>query len=208
VTSAELVILAGANGVGKTTYARSNLSSFIDQQAFLNADDIARAANPSDVEAVAIGAGRTMLRRRRKLIEEQLPFCMETTLATRTLLRSIEEARVVGYRVKLIFLFTPFANINELRVKQRVMAGGHNIDTDTIRRRHARGLTLATKASSSTREPICRWRSSERIRVACRWLIERVGRCSWSVFGLWEEHPSRPTERVLLIVEQQIGDAW
>ena len=29
-----------------------------------------------------------------------------------------------------------------MRVKQRVMEGGHNIDTDTIRRRHARGLQL------------------------------------------------------------------
>jgi predicted ABC-type ATPase len=134
------MVLAGANGVGKTTFARANLSAFINQQAFLNADDIARTANPSDVEAVAIEAGRTLLRRRRKLIAERLSFCIETTLATRTLLRSIEEARAVGYRVTLIFLFTPFANINELRVKQRVMAGGHNIDTDTIRRRHTLGL--------------------------------------------------------------------
>lgn len=102
-------------GVGKTTFARANLSAFINQQAFLNADDIARTANPSDVEAVAIEAGRTLLRRRRKLIAERLSFCTETTLATRTLLRSIEEARAVSYRVTLIFLFTPFANINELR---------------------------------------------------------------------------------------------
>jgi predicted ABC-type ATPase len=127
-----------------TTFARANLSTFIKQQAFLNADDVARAANPSDVEAVAIEAGRTMLRRRRELIKERLSFCVETTLATRTLLRSIEEAHAVGYRVKLIFLFTPFANINELRVKQRVMTGGHNIDTDTIRRRHALGLKYLT----------------------------------------------------------------
>ena len=140
MTPPELIILAGANGVGKTTFARANLSTFINQQAFLNADDIARTANPSDVEAVAIEAGRTLLRRRSKLIEERLSFCVETTLATRTLLRSVEEARAQGYRVLLVFLFTPFANINELRVKQRVMAGGHNIDTDTIRRRHTLGL--------------------------------------------------------------------
>src|SRR5688500_17593512 len=99
------MVLAGANGVGKTTVARANLSTFINQQAFLNADDIARTANPSDVEAVAIEAGRTMLRRRRKLVEERLSFCIETTLATRTLLRSIRQARAGGYRVTLVFLF-------------------------------------------------------------------------------------------------------
>lgn len=36
--------------------------------------------------------------------------------------------------------FSPLPNVNELRVEQRVMKGGHNIDTDTIRRRHAIGL--------------------------------------------------------------------
>jgi predicted ABC-type ATPase len=52
VISPDLVILAGANGVGKTTFARTNLADFVDQQSFLNADDIAREANPSDVAAL------------------------------------------------------------------------------------------------------------------------------------------------------------
>jgi predicted ABC-type ATPase len=42
--------------------------------------------------------------------------------------------------MRLIFLFMPFPQLNELRVKQRVMAGGHNIDTLTIHRRHRLGL--------------------------------------------------------------------
>jgi predicted ABC-type ATPase len=54
VTSPDLVILAGANGVGKTTFARANLTDYIDQQAFLNADDIARDVNPSDVGSAAL----------------------------------------------------------------------------------------------------------------------------------------------------------
>lgn len=69
-------------------------------------------------------------------------FCIETTLATRTLLRFVKAAQAVGFRTRLIFLFTPFAQLNELRVKQRVMAGGHNIDTQTIHRRHRLGLML------------------------------------------------------------------
>jgi predicted ABC-type ATPase len=46
VIAPDLVILAGANGLGKTTFARANLMAFIDQQAFLNADDVARDVNP------------------------------------------------------------------------------------------------------------------------------------------------------------------
>jgi predicted ABC-type ATPase len=67
-------------------------------------------------------------------------FYVETTLATRTLLRFVKEAGRRGFRTRLIFLFTPFPQLNELRVKQRVMAGGHNIDTATIHRRHRLGL--------------------------------------------------------------------
>jgi len=138
VTEPELVVLAGPNGVGKTTFAKLNLSSFIDQGAFLNADDIARDVNPSDVEAVAIDAGRQMLSRRKDFLQRRQPFCLETTLATRTLLRFVHQAASAGYRTRLFFLFTPLPHLNELRV----MRGGHNIEVDTIRRRHKSGLQL------------------------------------------------------------------
>lgn len=141
----ELVILAGPNGVGKTTFAQSNLNSFIEQGAFLNADDMARDSNPSDVEAVAIDAARRMLGRRKNFLERRQSFCLETTLATRTLLRFVNQATAMGFRTRLFFLFTPLPYLNELRVKQRVMSGGHNIDTDTIRRRHKLGLELLAR---------------------------------------------------------------
>ena len=38
------VILAGPHGVGKTTFAHANLADFIKTNAFLDADDIARAS--------------------------------------------------------------------------------------------------------------------------------------------------------------------
>ncbi len=133
-------MLAGANGVGKTTFARANLRAFIDQDAFLNADDIAREMNWPNVQAVAVEAGRRLLQQRLRLLEQRKSFSIETTLASRTLLRFVDRVRDEGYSVKLVFLFTPFPSTNELRVKQRVMSGGHNVDTDTIRRRHSLGL--------------------------------------------------------------------
>ena len=140
MTSPVLIILAGPNGAGKTTFATHNLESFIEAGTFLNADEIARTAHPEDVDAVAVQAGRSILSERRQLLSHQLSFCIETTLAT--LRRFILDAHAEGYISRLIFLFTPHPQLNELRVKQRVMAGGHNIDTDTIRRRHRRGLQL------------------------------------------------------------------
>lgn len=140
MTKPYFVILAGPNGAGKTTFARANLAEFIDTNAFLNADEIARHIQPDNVSAVAMEAGRRLLRERRIRLDKAQSFCIETTLATRTLLRFLSEASKLGFRTRLIFLFTPFPQLNELRVKQRVMAGGHNIDTATIHRRHRSGL--------------------------------------------------------------------
>jgi predicted ABC-type ATPase len=140
VTKPFLVILAGPNGVGKTTFARANLVEFIRSDAFLNADDVAREMRPDDVAAVAVGAGRRLLDERQARLAAGQSFCIETTLATRTLLRFVKQAQDAGFRTRLIFLFTPYPQLNELRVKQRVMAGGHNVDTATIYRRHRKGL--------------------------------------------------------------------
>jgi predicted ABC-type ATPase len=142
VTLPILAILAGPNGAGKTTFAKHNLRVFIEAGTFLNADNIARVTRPEDVDAVALQAGRSMLNERRALLRRRVSLCIETTLATLTLRNFILDARAAGYLSRLTFLFTPFPQLNELRVKQRVMAGGHNIETDTIRRRHTRGLQL------------------------------------------------------------------
>lgn len=142
MTAPTFVILSGPNGAGKTTFAQHNLQSFIEAGTFLNADEMARAVRPDNVEAAAIRAARDMLDARQALVERGVSFCVETTLATRTLLSFVKTAHDSGYASRLLFLFTPFPQLNEMRVKQRVMAGGHNIDTDTIRRRHMRGLQL------------------------------------------------------------------
>ena len=95
-----------------------------------------------------------MIRRRDELISSGKSFCIETTLASRTLLSLIGRANKASYVTRLIFLFTPTPQINEFRVKQRVMRGGHNIDTDTIRRRHMGGLRLLPDYIQACREAI------------------------------------------------------
>ena len=135
-----LIVLAGPNGSGKTTYARTNLQSFIETGIFLNADDIAREGSPSDVQAAAIEAGRIAIQRRSDLLRQGKSLCVETTLAGNSIIRFMREAKDIGYVVRLIFLFTASPELNEARVMQRVMEGGHNIPVDVIRRRHRRGL--------------------------------------------------------------------
>lgn len=149
-----LTLLAGPNGAGKSTYAPENLQELVAAGAFLNADDMARDLRADDVQAVAMRAGRQMLSRREAMLAEGRSFCVETTIATRTLLNFAGRARSLRYRLRLIFLFTSHSSLNESRVKQRVMLGGHNIDTDTIRRRHRRGLKYLPEYWTSADEAI------------------------------------------------------
>jgi predicted ABC-type ATPase len=140
VSAPYLIVVAGPNGSGKTTFAKSNLQQFIDKNVFLNADEIAREDNPGDVEAAAMDAGRKALVRRKSLVESGNSLGVETTLAGNSIRRFMQEAKQRGYIVRLVFLFTASPELNEARVMQRVMKGGHNVPVEDIHRRHGRGL--------------------------------------------------------------------
>jgi len=45
-----------------------------------------------------------------------------------------------GYRIKLIFLKLPNVEMAKVRVRNRVLKGGHNVPAATIERRLERGL--------------------------------------------------------------------
>jgi hypothetical protein len=57
----ELYIIAGPNGVGKTTFAHEFLPKYTDCTNFVNADLIARGIAPFSPDAAAFRAGRMML---------------------------------------------------------------------------------------------------------------------------------------------------
>ncbi len=57
----ELYIIAGPNGVGKTTFASPFLPKYADCTNFINADLIAHGMSPFSPEAAAVRAGRLML---------------------------------------------------------------------------------------------------------------------------------------------------
>ena len=52
----EIVIIAGANGVGKTTFARAFLQEY--DYEFLNADEIAKSLSPRNPSEKKISAGK------------------------------------------------------------------------------------------------------------------------------------------------------
>lgn len=135
-----LFIIAGCNGAGKTTASYSVLPDMLNCKEFVNADEIAKGLSPFQPEKVAIESGRIMLNRIRDLIKHKLDFAFETTLATKSYVKLIEEAQINGYFVTLVYFWLNTPELAVERVKSRVNAGGHNIPEEVILRRYKSGL--------------------------------------------------------------------
>jgi predicted ABC-type ATPase len=136
----DVIVIGGPNGAGKTTAANRLLPTTLELREFLNADEIARGLSPFDPEANAVAAGRMMIDRINKLVEEGKSFAFETTCAGHRQAKLLRSCHAAGYRVTFIFLWLPSPQIAIERVAQRVSLGGHRIPEDTIIRRYAAGV--------------------------------------------------------------------
>jgi predicted ABC-type ATPase len=135
-----LYIIAGCNGAGKTTASYTILPDMLNCDEFLNSDEIAKRLSPNKPEESAVRASRLMMERIEELIDKGETFGVETTLATRTLVRVITEAQQKGYVVTLVFFWLKMPELAVERVKLRVEAGGHYVPEATIRRRYDVGI--------------------------------------------------------------------
>lgn len=140
MSSPRIVILAGPNGAGKSTVAKYLLTEeyFIDE--FVNADAIATGLSAFAPEDVAFEAGRIMLGRIEALLKAKRSFAFETTLASKSFTRLIARAQSTGYRVTLLYVALPSAQLAKRRVARRVKEGGHSIPDNVIERRFYRSL--------------------------------------------------------------------
>lgn len=138
----EMWILAGPNGAGKTTLAQTHYSDLVGRGDFLNADEIARNISPNFPDKEAISAGRKLISRRNEAIRTRRDFVVETTLATRSLLRVTATAKAAGYNTGLIYLWVVDPELCIQRVASRVADGGHHIPSEVIIRRYWRGNAL------------------------------------------------------------------
>jgi len=111
---------------------------------YFNPDEAASrilAANPGMARSAANSAawyeGKRLLE---KAIANNYDFAFETTLATRSYVPWLTELKEEGYVIDIIFLWLSSPEMAIARVAERVRLGGHDVDSDVVRRRFARGL--------------------------------------------------------------------
>ena len=136
----KIIIFAGANGAGKTTFANGYLLNEASRPIFINADLVAAEVAPKHAESAAVGAGRYMLAAIDGCVAHGKSFAFETTLSGRGYIKKIEKWRAHGYYVHLVFLSLRTPEDAVTRVASRVRLGGHNIPKAVIHRRFRAGL--------------------------------------------------------------------
>lgn len=131
-------VVAGPNGSGKSTFALRYLPDYAGSIEYVNPDLVAQGLSPTDIRLSAIKAGKLTLTRIAELIAAGEPFGFETTLSGRGHLKLLSDARARGYAIHLYYLWMPAAAMLPVRIRHRVLDGGHDVPRDDVMRRYAR----------------------------------------------------------------------
>lgn len=104
--SKEVIIVAGANGSGKTTFARSFESQYPFK--FINADEIAKKIDPDNIDRidrVKVRAGKEFFQQIQDCMETGENFILESTLSGRSLAGMVRRLKEKGYFIKIAYIF-------------------------------------------------------------------------------------------------------
>lgn len=137
VRQPQFILIAGANGSGKSTSAPLVLAPSVP---YLNADDLARELAATGETKVDLIAGRRLLEKWDEHVSRRSDFGVETTLSSRSLAPRIVRLREVGYEFTLLFFWLANVELAVSRVAERVRKGGHDIPEPVIRRWYRAGL--------------------------------------------------------------------
>ena len=126
-----ILVFAGPNGSGKSSIT----DSYAQEGLYINADEIKKIRQCSDLEAAAEAE-----RLREDCLQKGSSFTFETVLSTRRNLDLLVRAKKAGYHIMSVFVMTVDPEINVFRVESRILDGGHDVPPDKIRSRYYKSL--------------------------------------------------------------------
>ncbi len=133
---AELIIAGGANGSGKTTFAREIVDTFGIK--YLGADEIAAEINKENPEKVAVRVARIFSQILEQSIENGASLLVESTLSGVSLKKFLVQAKAKKFKISIYFIYLSSAELCVKRIASRVARGGHHVPTEDVRRRFER----------------------------------------------------------------------
>ena len=134
----KLIIVGGANGVGKTTFAyQYKIEYGID---YLGADEIVKELSTNNHKQSDIMAGKEFFHRLNDYLKRSDSVIIESTLSGALLSKWIEKFKIKGYTIHMVFVFLEDVELCKKRVKARVTKGGHNVPDLDIERRFFRSI--------------------------------------------------------------------
>ena len=134
-------IFAGVNRAGKSTLYKTNfLNKDIKNTIRINTDEIVYSFGDWKNSIDQIKAGKMAIQLRNKCFLEEKSFNEETTLTGKTILKIIDKAKDLGYKIHLYYIGIDNPEIAKERVKNRVARGGHGISSNLIEKRYYESL--------------------------------------------------------------------
>lgn len=129
------VLIAGVNGAGKSTLYQV-LDSSIKEMPRVNVDEIVRSFGDWRNFADVFKAGKIAVKQIETYLKNEQSFNQETTLCGTSIIRNIEKAKVLGYKVELYYVGIDSVEIAKSRIAYRVSKGGHGIPDKDVERRY------------------------------------------------------------------------
>ncbi|VAW79192.1 hypothetical protein MNBD_GAMMA14-1768 [hydrothermal vent metagenome] len=137
-------MLTGANGSGKSTLYQQFLAA--TRLPFINADILARQLDAENAEAMSYKAAMLAEKLRTQLLQAGVSFCFESVFSHPSKIDFLAAAKALNYEIILVYIHLQNVELNQARVAQRVMQGGHNVPTDKIISRIPRTLRYVKQA--------------------------------------------------------------